>query len=88
MCIDVQSRFILIQCHEHGALPESCQLFTEVLNIFLFVTDTAQNATRETDPHRLEQRLRQITYGKNTLGYASYTKAVPKYVTLMAALLV
>ncbi|EIE19396.1 hypothetical protein COCSUDRAFT_44731 [Coccomyxa subellipsoidea C-169] len=46
-----------------------------------FVVDqenTAQNATRETDPHRLEQRLRQITYGKNTLGYASYTKAVPK----------
>ncbi|KAK9914794.1 hypothetical protein WJX75_000623 [Coccomyxa subellipsoidea] len=46
-----------------------------------FVVDqenTAQNAMKETDPHRLEQRLRQITYGKNTLGYASYTKAIPK----------
>ncbi|CAL8468386.1 g7926 [Coccomyxa elongata] len=46
-----------------------------------FVVDqenTEKNASKETDPHRLEQRLRQITYGKNTLGYASYTKAVPK----------
>ena len=33
---------------------------------------------RETDTHRLEQRQRQITYGKNTLGYANYRKAVPK----------
>ena len=32
----------------------------------------------ETDPHRLEQRQRQITFGKNTLGYANYRKAVPK----------
>ena len=33
---------------------------------------------RETDPHRLQQRQRQLDLGKNTIGYAAYIKAVPK----------
>ena len=34
--------------------------------------------TRETDPHKLNQRQRQIDYGKNTLGYARYLELVAK----------
>ena len=33
---------------------------------------------RETDTHRLEQRQRQVSYGKNTLGYANYCKGRPQ----------
>ena len=32
----------------------------------------------ETDAHRLETRLKQCQYGKNTIGYDNYTAAVPK----------
>lgn len=33
----------------------------------------------ETDPKRLEQRQKQIDFGKNTLGYDAYSQAVPRY---------
>ena len=33
---------------------------------------------RETDPHRLQQRQKQVDMGKNTLGYQRYLDAVPK----------
>lgn len=33
---------------------------------------------RETDPHRLAQRQKQIDLGKNTLGYQRYREAVPR----------
>lgn len=33
---------------------------------------------KETDPHRLAQRQKQIDFGKNTLGYERYLKLVPK----------
>ena len=32
----------------------------------------------ETDPHRLQQRQKQVDYGKNTLGYDRYLQLVPK----------
>lgn len=35
-------------------------------------------AERETDAHRITQRLKQIEYGKNTLGYARYCAEVPR----------
>ena len=38
----------------------------------------ARGAMRETDPHKLKQRQRQIDYGKNTLGYARYLELVKK----------
>ena len=34
-------------------------------------------AFRETDPHRLNQRQRQIDFGKNTIGYQRLTEAYP-----------
>lgn len=33
---------------------------------------------QETDPHKIQQRQKQIRFGKNTIGYDNYTKAVPK----------
>eukprot|EP00887_Chlorella_sp_A99_P005719 scaffold1.g5719.t1 len=39
----------------------------------------AQLEARETDPHRLAQRQKQIDWGKNTLGYQRYRAAVPKH---------
>ena len=35
---------------------------------------------KETDPHRLEQRQKQIDYGKNTVGYEIYNLKVPRFV--------
>lgn len=34
----------------------------------------------EKDPARLAARLKQIAFGKNTVGYDNYIDAVPKYV--------
>ena len=34
---------------------------------------------QETDPRRLEQRQKQIDFGKNTRGYQRYSAAVPRY---------
>ena len=33
---------------------------------------------RETDPHKIAQRQKQIDLGKNTLGYDLYVQAVPR----------
>lgn len=38
----------------------------------------ASTPERETDPRKLEQRQKQIDYGKNTLGYQNYVKLIPK----------
>ncbi|KAK9836308.1 hypothetical protein WJX81_004102 [Elliptochloris bilobata] len=46
-----------------------------------FVLDDAQpggSALAEIDAGRLAQRQKQIDYGKNTLGYVNYLKAVPR----------
>eukprot|EP00042_Codosiga_hollandica_P017321 m.47067 g.47067 ORF g.47067 m.47067 type:complete len:144 (-) comp47509_c0_seq1:169-600(-) len=32
----------------------------------------------ESDEHRLQQRMKQIEFGKNTLGYTLYLQSVPK----------
>eukprot|EP00889_Picochlorum_renovo_P000779 jgi/Picre1/27809/NNA_000773.t1 len=34
---------------------------------------------RETDPHRISQRQRQIDFGKNTIGYQRYLEQHPKH---------
>ena len=38
---------------------------------------------REMDMHKVETRLKQISYGKNTKGYDRYIAAVPKYCTVL-----
>ena len=35
-------------------------------------------AAKETDPHRIAQRQKQIDMGKNTLGYQRYRQQVPR----------
>ena len=35
-------------------------------------------ATVETDPVKIQSRLKQIQFGKNTIGYDNYTAAVPR----------
>ena len=62
--------------------------FFLLTSFFFFSTqklffDTAPAATtravaRETDPRRLEQRQKQIDFGKNTRGYQRYAAAVPR----------
>jgi hypothetical protein len=37
-----------------------------------------QDRPKETDPHRIKQRQKQIDYGKNTIGYQRYCQLVPK----------
>ena len=37
-----------------------------------------QQREKETDPHKLAQRQKQIDYGKNTLGYQNYARAWPR----------
>ena len=58
-----------------GQAPERTDTSTD------FVLDdplpSGQTLT-EDDPVRLAQRQKQIDYGKNTLGYVNYTKAVPR----------
>eukprot|EP01138_Halocafeteria_seosinensis_P009592 gb/GECG01009802.1/.p1 GENE.gb/GECG01009802.1/~~gb/GECG01009802.1/.p1 ORF type:complete len:282 (+),score=31.78 gb/GECG01009802.1/:1-846(+) len=40
---------------------------------------TKQGSLPEDDPHRIQQRQRQIDFGKNTAGYDRYIKLVPKH---------
>jgi hypothetical protein len=35
-------------------------------------------ATKEVDPVKIANRMKQIQYGKNTIGYDNYIVAVPK----------
>jgi hypothetical protein len=39
----------------------------------------------EHDAHKLEQRQKQIDYGKNTLGYATYCSSVSRCYTLISS---
>ncbi|CAG9466429.1 unnamed protein product [Pedinophyceae sp. YPF-701] len=42
------------------------------------VEDVEMTEDRETDPRRIQQRQKQIDYGKNTLGYQRYLELVSK----------
>jgi hypothetical protein len=41
-------------------------------------TSESEAAAEVLDAHKLAQRQKQIDFGKNTLGYQRYLKAVPK----------
>jgi hypothetical protein len=48
------------------------------------VKDSAKKEiTKETDGHRLCQRMKQLDYGRNTLGYERYLETVPKCVFIL-----
>ena len=40
----------------------------------------------ENDPHKVETRMKQVQFGKNTAGYDNYLAAVPKYVNFMCSI--
>ena len=42
------------------------------------LTDVKYGTGVETNEHRIETRLKQIQFGKNTIGYDNYLAAVPK----------
>eukprot|EP00981_Chlorochromonas_danica_P004529 scaffold912_cov187-Ochromonas_danica.AAC.7 len=53
--------------------------FSKVANPFYDPKIAAQfGSGLLTDPHKIEQRVKQIQFGKNTLGYDHYISAVPK----------
>jgi hypothetical protein len=41
-------------------------------------TSLSEEANKETDPHRLAQRQKQIDFGKNTEGYDRYSRLLPR----------
>jgi histone RNA hairpin-binding protein len=46
----------------------------------MLFSERVAKSERETDDHRLQQRQKQIDYGKNTTGYLNYVAEVPMYV--------
>lgn len=44
-----------------------------------FADSSKTELDRETDPHRISQRQRQIDFGKNTIGYQRYLEQCPKH---------
>jgi hypothetical protein len=42
------------------------------------LTPVKFGSDQETNPQRIEARLKQIQFGKNTIGYDNYVATVPK----------
>ena len=42
------------------------------------LTAEAKVSEKEEDAHRIQQRQKQIDFGKNTLGYQRYCESVPR----------
>jgi hypothetical protein len=53
-------------------------IFNQYVPNLLTVIRAAPVVQLETDAHRINQRQKQVDFGKNTLGYQIYTKAIPK----------
>lgn len=51
-------------------------LFVKFLSLDLLASNAKE---LENDPHKVEVRMKQVQYGKNTIGYDNYLAAVPKY---------
>ena len=42
------------------------------------MTEIKLESDRELDDHKIQMRLKQISYGKNTVGYDNYIVQVPR----------
>lgn len=61
-----------------GAAGSAAAAGAQELQAAKFTSESKFCSGVETDPQRIEARLKQIQYGKNTVGYDNYLAAVPK----------
>ena len=53
------------------------QIYCASINKFLSYLVHSFADLKETDPKKIESRYKQISFGKNTIGYDNYLAAVP-----------
>ena len=73
----------MISFEQIGAFSmELCYFLYLITNAWILVCKcpVIRAAPQEFDVHRLNQRQRQIEFGKNTLGYERYIETVPRLV--------
>ena len=71
----------MISFEQIGAFSmELCYFLYLITNAWILVykCPVFRAAPQEIDGHRLNQRQRQIEFGKNTLGYERYLETVPR----------
>lgn len=69
---DISLEYEIMPCCVIGETPEVIVQRTDG-DFFENLND------KETDEHRIQTRLKQLSYGKNTVGYDNYISLVPKH---------